>query len=326
MSNDHLPQFPGVDFSDFWDDCKYALKNYVSDSPSPELIAEVETRLGYTLPASYKALMAVHNGGMPRKTCFPSEEPTSWADDHVQITGILGVGKSKPNSLCGKFGSQFFIEEWGYPRIGVCICDCPSAGHDMVMLDYRKCGPTGEPEVVHVDQESGYETTFLAPNFESFICGLVSVDEYDTSDADLLADLERVEHGAFSTELAALVAAQTDSDFEVALRRVCKKITIEKGHFVLHGDDLSLLVYDIQFLLCSRARKAQSKSDYLDYYDGLIACGNGAFSTLGYAPAYVQEWLEARISSGEIVETSGGLTFDGEFERRVLERLDGVRE
>lgn len=71
------------------------------------------------------------------------------------------------------------IEEWGYPDIGVVICDCPSAGHDVVMLDYRLCGREGEPAVIHVDQEGDYEITFLAGSFDAFIRGLVNDEEYD---------------------------------------------------------------------------------------------------------------------------------------------------
>ena len=56
-------------------------------------------------------------------------------------------------------------------------CDCPSAGHDMLCLDYRACGPSGEPRVAHVDQERGYAVTFVAPSFESFIRGLVSEND-----------------------------------------------------------------------------------------------------------------------------------------------------
>jgi hypothetical protein len=39
--------------------------------------------------------------------------------------------------LGGTFGSRFWIEEWGYADIGVYFADCPSAGHDMLCLDYR---------------------------------------------------------------------------------------------------------------------------------------------------------------------------------------------
>lgn len=42
------------------------------------------------------------------------------------------------------------------------------------MLDYRESGNAGEPEVVHVDKKEGYKITWLAPNFETFIQGLVN--------------------------------------------------------------------------------------------------------------------------------------------------------
>ena len=96
-----------------------------------------------------------------------------WDDDEYSlVTGIMGIGRTKPYSLCGEVGSNFMKEEWGYPDIGICIADCPSAGHDMIMLDYRECGKNGEPKVVHVDQGSDYKITFLADNFEAFIKGL----------------------------------------------------------------------------------------------------------------------------------------------------------
>lgn len=103
----------------------------------------------------------------------------------------------------------YYFKEWGYPDIGVVICDCPSAGHDVVMLDYRACGKYGEPEVVHVDHEDDYEITFLADNFEEFVRGLVSEEKYDTSEEDKEEDkeedLDKVAHGKFSPLLRALL-------------------------------------------------------------------------------------------------------------------------
>ena len=171
--------FDGFDFENFWNDTQYAQETYVDNPPSDELIADVEQELGYNLPASYIWLMKQHNGGIPVNTCFPTNTPTSWAEDHVAIAGILGIGREKDNSLCGCFGSQFMIDEWEYPDIGVAICDCPSAGHDMIFLDYRECGTEGEPKVVHIDQDNDYEITLLADTFEDFIRGLVSEKTLD---------------------------------------------------------------------------------------------------------------------------------------------------
>jgi hypothetical protein len=133
----------------------------------------VEADLGYRLPAFYVALMRVRNGGVPVNTCFPTTGATGWADDHIAITAICGIGYEKLWSLCGDLGTQFKLDEGGYPALGVVVAECPSAGHDLVMLDYRACGPLGEPAVVHIDEENDYHTTLLAPSFEAFVRGLV---------------------------------------------------------------------------------------------------------------------------------------------------------
>ena len=195
--------FEGFDLTNFWDDNWYALKEYVSDPPSDELIASVEEELGYKLPAAYIWLMKQHNGGIPVNTCYPCDEPTCWSEDHVAIAGIFGIGREKSCSLCGELGSQFMIDEWEYPAIGVAICDCPSAGHDMIFLDYRACGPQGEPAVVHVDQENDYKITHLADSFEEFIRGLEHESLYDPNeDVEVLeddADEEETDHkGSFA--------------------------------------------------------------------------------------------------------------------------------
>jgi len=171
--------FEGFDFTDFWNDCSYSQKNYIEEYPTDEMITKAETELGYKLPQSYIKLCRMHNGGLVNKDCCPSDESTSWSEDHVGITGIMGIGFNKSNSICGKIGSRFMINEWGYPDIGVAICDCPSAGHDMIFLDYSLCGPQGEPSVVHIDQEDEYKITWLAIDFEEFVRMLFSEDEDD---------------------------------------------------------------------------------------------------------------------------------------------------
>ena len=174
--------FDNFNFDDFWEESDYALDTYTEAFPSDELIEEIEEELGYKLPESYISLMKQHNGGIPKNCAFPTNNSTSWADDHIVIAGIMGIGREKECSICGEYGSQFMIDEWGYPPIGVAICDCPSAGHDMIFLDYTECGKQGEPKVVHVDQEFDYAITVLSENFEDFICGLIDEDDFYKDD------------------------------------------------------------------------------------------------------------------------------------------------
>jgi len=167
------------DFFDFWNDCEYSLKKYVGASPTDSDIAETEAELGYRLPASYKALIKQHNGGMLEKNCFETPLKRNWWPRVFSVESIYGIDREKPYSLCSNTGSKFWIAEWGYPDIGIAICDTISGGHDMIFLDYSDCGPEGEPCVVHIDQESNYEITYLADSFEDFVRGLVPMSEDD---------------------------------------------------------------------------------------------------------------------------------------------------
>jgi len=318
------PFFKNLDLTEFWDDSDYARKEYVSAPPDDGLIRELELGLGYRLPASYIWLMKQQNGGIPRNLNFPTSEPTSWAEDHIAITGIMGIGREKANALGGDFGSRFWIEEWEYPDIGIAICDCPSAGHDMIFLDYRECGPEGEPAVVHVDQEDDYRITHLADNFESFICGLVNDEVYDTSAEDKQADLDMARHGAFSVTLADL-CTRVDSalNIEQAIREIARQIVEEKGFFALHADERSYLLYDIQFWLYTNAHPQVTQADYLKAYPDIIAFG-GQFSTGGYAPAFIEDWLKARIDRGDIDVQNGTLSLTAQAKAALMEKVNAA--
>lgn len=314
--------FINFDFSTFWDNGEYALNEYVSEKPTDEIIESIENELGYKLPESYIEMMKIQNGGIPFNCCFPTSESTSWAEDHIAISGIFGIGRMKSNSLCGDLGSKFMIDEWGYPDIGICICDCPSAGHDIIMLDYRNCGKQAEPEVIHVDQESDYEITFLAKDFETFIKGLVNEEVYDTSEKDLNNDLENIKNGHFSTTLTKLIDVNKSIDFDLVLRNLLTELTNEKGYFALHADELSYLTYDIQFYLYSNVNKVSSIEKYLKEYPKLIAFGDNEISTNGYATGFISDWANQKTSNNEITKKLfKGYKFSPEYESDFLKRL-----
>ncbi|MDR3295093.1 MAG: SMI1/KNR4 family protein [Clostridiales Family XIII bacterium] len=165
-----VPPFECMDFSDFWNDSD---EKYFGAPATDEMFNETEKALGYKLPKSYKLLMKQHNGGYPNRRLFRLADVGIDEDAEIRIYGISGVDPANEWSINGEFGSKFWMEEWGYPDIGIAICDTPSAGHEMIFLDYRACGKDGEPEVVRIDQESDYAITYLAGDFESFICELL---------------------------------------------------------------------------------------------------------------------------------------------------------
>nr|WP_255639123.1 SMI1/KNR4 family protein [Deinococcus betulae] len=305
----------------------YQQKNYISPPFTPDLLASIEAELGHRLPASFVTLMRSQNGGIPERTAFPTGQATSRAEDHIAISGLFGIGRDKPYSLCGPLGSLFMMEEWDYPAIGVYIADCPSAGHDMVALDYRACGPQGEPAVVHVDQEAAYHITPLAPDFATFIAGLQDEARFEDDPEDSEAeDLTRVRTGAFSPELQALLAAFPDPALPERLRALAAVIVQDKGFFALHADPHSQLMYDLLFLLYSHSHVVRDEQRYLEEaYPPLIALADSrGVATGGYAPGFLEDWLREAKAQGRVVTTAQGLQFTPEATQAVLTALAAV--
>jgi hypothetical protein len=143
---------------------------YTGPPLTDALIALAESLLGVRLPSSYLGVLRTRNGGVPTARCFRTSFPTSWADDHVELSGIRGLGGTWGIESEGGLGSRALIREWGYPAIGVVLCDMPSAGHDVIMLDYLNCGSAGEPAVAYVDEDRVPRE--LAPTFAAFAHGL----------------------------------------------------------------------------------------------------------------------------------------------------------
>jgi len=310
------------DLTKFWHDTPYAKKSYGEPKPSQSMVESVEHELGYVLPASYVSLMTKHNGGTPARTCFPTSVATSWARDHIAITGISAIGRKKPHSLCGALGSKFMIEEWGYPKIGVVFADCPSAGHDVIMFDYRQCKPKGEPSVVHVDQESDYKVTVLAKSFEAFIRGLVDESAFTDDDEEREdEELRKVLRGKFSPLLSKLCRSVTEvDDVEGRIRALAENVVEDKGHFSLHADPLSRFMYDVQLWLYTKAHPRFTRAGFLADYERILACA-GEFTTGGYAPGFISDWFDARVKSGAIVAGARGLELSAKARAKIVQRL-----
>jgi hypothetical protein len=161
---------------EFFDDSEY----YTGPPLTDVMVAEAEAKLGYKLPQAYLELLRTKNGGVPRRQCYPTGG-TSWSDNHLRMTRLCGIG-GQWGIDSDEDGSQHAIQQAGFPEIGIFIGWTPTAGHDGIFLDYRECGPAGNPGVVFMDAEDGESgIQILAPDFASFLRGLVDCRPYDVA-------------------------------------------------------------------------------------------------------------------------------------------------
>ena len=126
-----------------------------------EAVEEAEEKLKVKLPESYINLLKEQNGGYIIYDSFPSTVPTSWAEDHIDVDHIMGIGEED-----GILKSIYLIEEWGLPENIVLFS---GDGHSWVALDYRNTKE--EPPVIYFDVESE-QIIELSPDFNTFLNGL----------------------------------------------------------------------------------------------------------------------------------------------------------
>ncbi|MET9555970.1 SMI1/KNR4 family protein [Streptomyces sp. NPDC006645] len=134
-----------------------------------ELVTEAERVLGVTLPTTLLDLLRLRDGGAvaPSWNAAPTGRPTSWSGTQVPFTDLMGVGRV-PGSL-SLLDTPYLVEEWELPSPIVLLT---GDGHWWIGLDYRECGPRGEPSVTWFDAEAETELP-LAADFRSFVETLI---------------------------------------------------------------------------------------------------------------------------------------------------------
>ncbi|MBM7690745.1 hypothetical protein JOC77_000148 [Peribacillus deserti] len=131
-----------------------------------EMVKKAEEELKVKLPESYIKILKEQNGGYINYDSHPSDTPNSWADDHVNVEHILGIGEEN-----GILESAYLIEEWDLPKNVVLVT---GDGHSWIALDYRNTKVDPPVIFIDVDLELIFE---LAPNFESFLNGLTTWED-----------------------------------------------------------------------------------------------------------------------------------------------------
>ena len=284
------------DWTGFWNDVDYAFESYIGKPVTDKDIKDAEAELGYTLPAAYIELLKNHNGGVLNKNCFINDD-----DDCVYVTGIYGIDRDKKYSLLGEMGNEFWISKVKYPPIGIVVADTISGGHDMIFLDYRECGPTGEPKVVRVDQECDYSITPLADNFGDFIKNLYfSIEDITDEEFQELSDVEKVK----------LLNEQEGIDFKRAMELLTN----------IGIDNLSptlLSALGRMYNNTGRAAEAIELFDRIDEahrdWSWYYRCGY-AHGMLGYGKSYESEHVQKAL---QLIETGIKMTKEAHLDKQL---------
>ena len=150
------------DLKYFWDipgNVKYLSGPPVTD----QLVSYAESQWGVVLPKIYVELIKIQNGGYTIKTLPESVQSQIW--------GIPAIdGDFKGRTLFDIFEQVSDPETFRESADTRHVITLDGDGHWYLCMDYRKTGRNGDPEIVWIEVESGYEESHvIAPNFEEFL-------------------------------------------------------------------------------------------------------------------------------------------------------------
>ena len=143
---------------------------YKNPTLKNEMVKEAQQSLGVTLPTALVELLQVQNGGYTRGFVFRTTRRTSWAEDHVALNELFGIGSTDgPTGGHNLLDTGYMSDEWGLPPKQVLLA---GDGHWWITLDYRG---GSAPSVSWIDTETGDDFQ-LAASFDEFIAGLLPTD------------------------------------------------------------------------------------------------------------------------------------------------------
>ena len=308
------------DFTDFWEPSNGEGYGAACAPLTDEVITDAEKKLGYKLPASYLAMLRSQNGGTPVKSVIKNDEC------EIYLQSFVGIGSERTYSMFGQFGADFWFAEWSYPRIGVPVALTISGGHEIVFLDYSSCGSQGEPCVTLIDQECDYRRTKVAENFAQMLTMLVTPESLEDSEAEREETLAFVRTAPLGHMLSALCNGFTEiPEVEKKIRALCEGIVSEKGFFAMHDDDKSTLVYGLILMMYLQKHTNVSRDDFLKVYPEFLALpidNCKSLGTHGYAPAFVSNWIDSKIASGDIVVTDGNMKLSDAYRLKIVKDVN----
>ena len=163
----------GFNMNEFWDKTPYSNSDYYKRIPlTQRAILKAERQLGQKLPTELLELLRIRNGGYTQEFAYPMTERTSWSENHVPFSELMGIVFDKSKTQEASLLDSSHAEEWGLPKKQVPLC---GDGHWFITLDYR----TSEvPKVMWIDTECE-EEVFIADSFKDFLNGLIPAELFE---------------------------------------------------------------------------------------------------------------------------------------------------